>query len=65
MWIGMGDKPSIRKMVITYKQLPGQPQYTLQLLRTETPARITESAFTAEIPKTAMKIEIKTAEKAK
>jgi hypothetical protein len=65
LWIGMGDKPATRKMVITYKQLPGRPQYTLQVIKAENPAMIKESVFVAEIPKDAVKIEIKPAEKAK
>jgi hypothetical protein len=65
LWISMGDKPSTRKMVITYKQLPGQPQYTLQVIKVENPAKINESVFAAEIPKDAVKIDIKPAEKVK
>jgi hypothetical protein len=50
-------------MVITYKQLPGQPQYTLHVIKAENPAKIDDSVFTAEIPKDAMKVEIKPSEK--
>jgi hypothetical protein len=63
MWIATGDKPTVRKMVITYKQLPGQPQYTLHVIKAENPAKIDDSVFTAEIPKDAMKVEIKPSEK--
>ena len=63
MWISTGKNPSTRKMVITYKQLPGQPQYTLQLLKVEEPRKIKDSEFTCEIPKGADKIEFHPAEK--
>jgi hypothetical protein len=58
MWITTGDKPMTRKMVITYKQLPGEPQYTMQLLKAEISNTITDAVFTCEIPKDADKIEV-------
>lgn len=58
MWISIGDKPSMRKIVITYKQLPGEPQYTLQLLKRETAIKINDAVFACEIPKGAEKIEV-------
>lgn len=61
MWIDAGDKPSTRKMVITYKKLPGQPQYTLQLLKIEAAGQIKDSVFECEIPKDAEKIEFQPA----
>jgi hypothetical protein len=57
LWVTMGDKPAPRKMVITYKQLPGEPQYTLQLLKKEDPRRIKDVVFACQIPKGAEKIE--------
>jgi len=57
MWISTGDKPSVRKMVITYKRLRGQPQYTLQLLKVEDASKIKDSVFTCEIPKGCEKID--------
>ncbi len=62
---GTGDKPSVRKMVITYKQLPGEPQYTLQLLKMETVSKIKDAVFACEIPKGTEKIEIQPVTKAK
>lgn len=61
LWISVGDKPEPRKMVITYKQLPGEPQYTLQLLRKEDPGMIKDDVFTHEIPTDAEKIEFQPA----
>jgi hypothetical protein len=57
MWISVGDKPMVRKMVITYKHLPGAPQYTLQLLKVEDGSKINNAVFACEIPKGADKIE--------
>jgi len=65
LWISVGDKPSARKIVITYKLLPGQPQYTLQLLKVEDAGNIKETAFTCEIPKGAEKIEFYPVDKPK
>jgi len=58
MWISLGDKPAMRKMVITYKQMPGEPQYTMQLLKIEDDSKIPEAVFACEIPKGAEKIEL-------
>lgn len=57
LWISAGDSPGPRKIVITYKNQPGQPQYTMQLLSLKNPASIQETTFTSEIPKDAEKIE--------
>jgi hypothetical protein len=35
LWISMGEQPTLRKMVITYKQLRGEPQYTMDVLSIE------------------------------
>src|SRR5882757_531978 len=61
MWITAGNKPSPRKMVITYKRLPGEPQYTMQLLKIEYEPKVNDSVFAAQIPKGADKIEFQLA----
>jgi hypothetical protein len=61
MWITAGNKPSPRKMVITYKRLPGEPQYTLQLLKIEYNPKVNDSVFACQIPKGADKIEFQLA----
>lgn len=58
LWISTGDAPSLRKMVITYKQLDGFPQYTLQLVRSDSIPQIDDSEFTCRIPAGFDKIEI-------
>jgi hypothetical protein len=65
MWITVGDKPSPRKMVITYKHLPGQPQYTMQLQKVEYGPKINDAVFAAQIPKGADKIEFQPADNPK
>jgi len=61
MWITAGNKPSPRKVVITYKRLPGEPQYTMQLLKIEYEPKVNDSVFAAQIPKGADKIEFQLA----
>jgi hypothetical protein len=65
MWITVGDKPMTRRMVITYKRLPGEPQYTMQLLKIEVTNTISDAVFTCEIPKDADKIEVRPVDKLK
>jgi hypothetical protein len=65
MWITVGDKPSLRKMVITYKHLPGQPQYTMQVQKVDYAPRINDAVFAAQIPKGADKIEFQPADNPK
>jgi hypothetical protein len=62
LWVTPGDKPSVRKMVITYKRSPGQPQYTMQLLSVKGAEAVKDSLFSAEVPKEAEKIEFHPAE---
>lgn len=57
LWVSLGENPAPRKMVITYKQVPGEPQYTQQLLKVEDASKINDSMFTCEIPKDAEKID--------
>lgn len=65
MWTSVGDKPMVRKMVITYKHKPGAPQYTLQLLKVEDAGKINNAMFACEIPKGADKIEFQPVDTAK
>lgn len=65
LWIATGDKPMVRKMVITYKQLPGEPQYTLHVIKAEMPEKINDAVFACEIPKGTEKIEFQPVQKPK
>ena len=31
MWVAIGDEPEIRKLIVTYRDAPGEPQYTAVL----------------------------------
>lgn len=57
LWITTGDEPRPRKMVITYKHLPGEPQYTLQLIHATDASGIAPETFEAQIPEDAELIE--------
>jgi hypothetical protein len=57
LWASTGDKVKPRKLVITYKKLPGAPQYTLVLLSAEMAPGISDDVFAAKVPQEAMKIE--------
>lgn len=50
IWIEDGEKPFPRKLVITYKSMPGQPQYAATLGAWNVSPQLPESAFTLEIP---------------
>jgi len=65
MWVTVGDKPSPRKMVITYKRLRGEPQYTMQLHKLEYGPKINDAVFACQIPKGADKIEFQPADNPK
>ena len=58
VWIDAGDKPALRKMVITYKQLPGEPQYCVTLQSVEHLAEAPpQEVFQFKAPEGAEKIE--------
>jgi hypothetical protein len=57
IWIETGPRPVPRKLVITYKQAPGSPQYEAQLSGWDFQPRLSEHAFTFHPPIGASKIE--------
>lgn len=57
LWITMGKDPRPRKLLITYKNRPGEPQYALRVLKRETPGKIKPSTFEADLPKDSTKID--------
>ncbi len=66
VWIDAGDEPRLRKLVITYKLQPGEPQYTLVVdevtVLSEAPSP-EEFVFTP--PEGARKIEVRKSESGK
>jgi hypothetical protein len=57
IWIDAGDKPLPRKLVISYVQEPGEPQYSAVIRRWTLDAKVPEGLFTFEAPEGAQKID--------
>ena len=57
IWIEQGGRPVPRKLVITYKQEPGSPQYTARFSDWNFQPRLAESSFTFHPPDGADKID--------
>ena len=50
IWVEQGPKPFIRKLVISYRELPGTPQSVALLDLWETPEKFNEEMFTFAVP---------------
>ncbi|WLT38717.1 DUF2092 domain-containing protein [Synechocystis sp. B12] len=46
MWISQGEQPVLKKAIITYKDLPGEPQYTVVFSNWNFQPELPSSAFT-------------------
>ena len=57
IWIEASDNPVPRKLVITYKKIPGWPQYRATMTKWEF-ADIPDEAFTFEAPAGAIKVDM-------
>jgi hypothetical protein len=62
-WIEQGDKPRLRKLVITYKQSQGEPQYTLVLQNITILPQVNKEKFSFKPPAGAEKIRFMPVEK--
>lgn len=60
MWVTRDEPPIIKKAIITYKTLPGAPQYTVLLSNWNFKPSISEETFTFTPPANAQKIEFLT-----
>ncbi len=58
LWMQEADRPRIAKLVITYKNEAGQPQYTARVLEAENLEKVPAETFRFEPPAGAKKIEI-------
>ena len=58
VWVDRGEKPFIRKVVITYKELPGQPQFIAHLEKWDIQPEITDSLFQFSIPEGARQVRV-------
>jgi hypothetical protein len=59
IWIDAGEKPLPRKLVISYVQEPGEPQYSAVIRRWNLDSAVPEGLFTFEAPEGAQKIDAK------
>ena len=59
IWIDAGDRPLPRKLVISYVNEPGEPQYSAVIRRWNLEAKVPEGLFTFEAPEGAQKIDAK------
>ena len=57
IWIDAGDKPLPRKLVISYVEEPGEPQYSAVIRRWTLDTPVPEGLFTFEAPEGAQKID--------
>jgi hypothetical protein len=64
VWIEAGDKPLVRKIVITQKQLPGSPQWTAYLSDWNLAPTLADTLFTFTPPADAQKIKFMPVKKA-
>jgi len=56
IWVDAGDVPQLRKIVITYKQRPGSPQYIAVLKTFKELDQVPEDTFAFKAPEEAKKI---------
>ena len=57
IWIDAGEKPLPRKLVISYVQEPGEPQYSAVIRRWNLESSVPEGLFTFEAPEGAQKVD--------
>lgn len=58
IWIEAGDQPLPRKLVITYVDEPGQPQYSAVIRRITLDPKFPEGLFQFEVPEGATRIDL-------
>jgi hypothetical protein len=58
IWVDRGEKPLIRKIVITYKELPGEPQFTARMEQWNVMPEISDSLFQFIPPEGAQQIRV-------
>ena len=56
IWVTDGDKPLPQRVVLTYKEAPGQPQFWALLSDWNLAPAVTDATFTAAVPKGAQKV---------
>ena len=51
LWVEQGENPYIRKVAVSYREVPGSPQYIALINDWETPKRFNDDLFTFVVPK--------------
>lgn len=58
IWVEQGETPFVRKLAISYREVPGTPQYVAVLDLWETPERFSDGLFTFAAPAGSQWIEV-------
>jgi len=56
VWVAQGDKPLLQRVVLTYKNAPGQPEFRAQFSDWNLAPAIADATFTVKPPDGALKI---------
>ena len=56
VWVADGDKPLPQRIVLSYRQAPGHPQFRAQFANWNLAPKITSSTFSVKVPDGAQKI---------
>lgn len=57
-WIDRGEKPLFRKIVISYKKLPGEPQLSARLSEWDSQPSLPDTLFQFSVPEGAQRIQV-------
>ena len=65
LWVEPGEKAVPRKLVLTYKQVPGSPQYVANLMDWDLDAKLSDADFQRRVPADAVATEFLKIEEAR
>ena len=58
LWVDRGEKPFFRKIVLTYKELPGEPQLSARLSEWDIEPSFSDTLFQFSVPEGARQIQV-------
>ena len=58
LWVDRGEKPFFRKIVLTYKELPGEPQLSARLSEWDIEPSFSDTLFQFSVPEGARRIQV-------
>ncbi len=58
LWVDRGEQPLFRKIVLTYKELPGSPQLSARLSEWDTQPSLSDTLFQFSVPEGARRIQV-------